>query len=1201
MIFLILSILFSGTAKIAFVHHGNQHFGDNGSYALLPGQPGYVGNSYHRTLDTHFYWDVPIDIHISGTLAQSYKWLQNDNGLLQRLRNSSLVDILGGVYGQLIMPYISLEIVQKSLDYHKKLMREIVKEPGWPDFPTVVWIPERVYKSDLLMPYSLVGVLNSVYGKVGRTSWGQNVYMPPCVILDDNVHSWYYHTFPDGTPCNNPHKVHRVYDRQGNYVFVVFISSTARHQMVWNDVSQPWNPLRNLLESLRDHWDQAQIVIYGDDWEKASGVAGWDFGHPSAPANSYDHNISWIKSQNWIQPVHVCEAVKWWGVDFLYDSNPYNDPPAIVIDYAAYQELHEWTGGTYDNWYNNFKISQAFECGLSSDYNNNNIRGDYEDLWLGSWISLNNAPNNRFKELGYITTASLLYETAWHTGPGGSLVYWGKNLWNHTRYGKIFAFGSLWLDSLRNLVGPHARVGDFDGDGIQEIAIWNEKICLVFDRRGGRALALFTKDTSVIIGNLLSNWGREGDWDDGGHPGLFHDTQGWNSWFNFSMDSTRQDTLKLTLQEAYDQYGSPNSDLRKEVILIRNKSYVQILIYSLFHNWTKSGLTPDLYEVYTRGLNPQIVYGMSPNGWAYAGFRGPNGSYGVYVWGHNNNLRFNYLGRLWSGAELVELGGRNGLYGFFFYAGKEPPEIDMIGPGDLEGPMIFSTQHFPQDYVLPTDTVLITTRVFDPSGVLYVQVHYGVNGNWSYPPLTLFEDNGTNYDWNRDGTPTPGLYGNFMPHFPYGSRVEYVVHARDIYQNTSWDNNYGRNYSYTVGLVRFFMDGHLDRVAQLVATHGDMKLWAYLYHDSGYLYVATQASGDANDYFNNDHFILITFGNPTPMRNAPWAKSGQVGRFHFFLADENDNSFSGWFDSLQNLILDTTKFLWASGANESQNVLEGVIKIKNIFGRIPDTIMVCALSYQTWDGGSLVWQVPRPVYQNGNVEPEEFYPLRRITNYILDGYPDSISILVDSSMGQRLYYHFDQLNYRLYLAFNSENSAFGRKLLFLNFDFPWNSHYDFYIMDIPTSLTFHDSLNNPIQDTSKARLYKPTGLGFSEAVINLRNLLGNIPIQFGLYFALGIYQGTTMITQLPKTLDGNNQIDEYEWFVRRVRLVRGDTDANGVRNRKDLIYYSKILYWGYPIIPPYLVNDVNNDGLVDDKDLTFFSRYLYLGGPEPQK
>ncbi|MGB9824859.1 MAG: T9SS type A sorting domain-containing protein [Candidatus Hydrothermia bacterium] len=972
---ILLIFLTAGTAKIAFLHHGNQHFSDNGNYALRPGDYGYNGNSFHRTLDTHEYYDCPLDIHISGTLLQSYTWMQNDRGLINRLCGD-VVNIVGGTYAEHIIPYVERPINKFSLWYAKSLYDSILRGVSWPDFPNVIWIPERVFKSELLMPYSLIKVLNEEYGKY----YSQGRYLAPCIVLDDNVHDWYEHYFPSGTRCTNSRKVHRMFDNEGNYVFVVFIQRVARDQMVWNDVSQPSNHLHQLLVSLANDPDQEQIVIYGDDWEKAAGVAGWDFGQPGVPAWSYDHNISFIKSQSWIQPVHIAEAVKWWGVEKIYDSDPYNDPPTITIHYSAYQELHDWTGGNYDNWYYDFINTQAWGCTNGPDLNGNEIHGDYEDLWIFGYNELVNSPDNELSKLGWITLSSMLYETAWHTGPGGELVFWGKNLWNHTRYAGIFSFGARWLDSLR-LPGI-ARLDslDMDADGEKEYALYNDKICLIFDKRGGRALALFTSEGKCIAGNLISNWNGEGDYNDGGHPGIFHDSQGENSYFSVQT-AIQSDTAVITFQEQYNWQGQPETDLRKTFCLTPGKNFVKAVYSSSYTNWTKAGVTPSLYLQILKGYNLQPIMGISPNGWTYAGYMSLYDSIKVaFLYPSGQGFYFNFLGKMSSGAELIELGGKSGTHTFYLYAGTNIPDVDLVGPGDLEGPWIRNTRFTPDFNILPSDSVLITAYITDPSEISAAWIRYTSNNWQSYQDLQLHSDDGMSRDFNGNGQPDPDLYGAFITPHPNGTQIIFAIGARDNSprRNEAWDNNYGQNYSYRVGFQDFVMDGQLDRVATLVSFNGGMHLYLYYDTNSKRLYVATESAGNssagASGSFYNDHFIFISF-NPNILVNAPWGKTGQVGKFHLFLADEDDNNFAGWFDSTGTLISDTINFKCASYFDDT-GYLEGFVNLQLFQNSYSlDTIYIAVGSYATQNGGSLQWQVPPPVNPNGNIEYEEFYKL----------------------------------------------------------------------------------------------------------------------------------------------------------------------------------------------------------------------------------
>lgn len=141
------------------------------------------------------------------------------------------------------------------------------------------------------------------------------------------------------------------------------------------------------------------------------------------------------------------------------------------------------------------------------------------------------------------------------------------------------------------------------------------------------------------------------------------------------------------------------------------------------------------------------------------------------------------------------------------------------------------------------------------------------------------------------------------------------------------------------------MDGVRDHPARLLAANG---LNLYASFDGRYLYLATEDAGEGND-----HFIFISTQPADPV-SAPWAKSGQVGRWLAYLADENDGAFCAWFDAAGQPI---TNHLAARAATYFQNGgrLEGVIDLGALLGPgFTSAIHVAAAPYGTADGGSLV-------------------------------------------------------------------------------------------------------------------------------------------------------------------------------------------------------------------------------------------------------
>jgi len=245
------------------------------------------------------------------------------------------------------------------------------------------------------------------------------------------------------------------------------------------------------------------------------------------------------------------------------------------------------------------------------------------------------------------------------------------------------------------------------------------------------------------------------------------------------------------------------------------------------------------------------------------------------------------------------------------------------------------------------------TVTYDPSGgpldgAAQVKMHYGFN-NWSpvVSPDPAMTFNAADEVWEITvGVPSTATLLDMV--FNNGSGV--------------WDNNSGANWQFAVEggappPVEWQMDGALDSAATLVAQNNGMYLYAGLAGDV--LYVAAPDAGEGND-----HFIFVADA-PGALQAAPWAKAGQVAAWDAFLADENDNNYSDWFDAAGGLSAST-------GANGG--VLEGTLDLAAEFGSVPPVIYLALAPYATANGGALVSasQVPASLNGNGTVDAGEY-------------------------------------------------------------------------------------------------------------------------------------------------------------------------------------------------------------------------------------
>ncbi len=233
------------------------------------------------------------------------------------------------------------------------------------------------------------------------------------------------------------------------------------------------------------------------------------------------------------------------------------------------------------------------------------------------------------------------------------------------------------------------------------------------------------------------------------------------------------------------------------------------------------------------------------------------------------------------------------------------------------------------------------------AGAATVKLHYGFN------------------TWNPVISPDPSMTWNAT-----SSRWELTVAIPanaiqlDIVFNNgagTWDNNNGADWHFPVQgaapLPTWTIEGTLDADATLVVQNGAMFLRAGV--KAGVLYLAAP-----NPAGGNDHFIYLA-SPPGAMRNAQWAKTGQVADWSSFIGAEVSNTFSGWFDQTA-----------AAAAQSARGaVLEGTIDLAAEFaGTIPETIYLAFAPYASPDGGALGSgsQVPACVTCNANLEANEY-------------------------------------------------------------------------------------------------------------------------------------------------------------------------------------------------------------------------------------
>jgi hypothetical protein len=153
----------------------------------------------------------------------------------------------------------------------------------------------------------------------------------------------------------------------------------------------------------------------------------------------------------------------------------------------------------------------------------------------------------------------------------------------------------------------------------------------------------------------------------------------------------------------------------------------------------------------------------------------------------------------------------------------------------------------------------------------------------------------------------------------------------------------------------------------VVGTNGGRTLWAALSGTT--LYVATQDAGEGDDVF-----VAVADAVPGAPRAAWWAKAGQAAQWRAFLADENDNAWSGWFDAAASV---STAHSARSATAGNGGVLEGSIDLQSLLGTVPDSVALAAVAYGNANAGALrpAQQVAASVNGDGNLDGAEYLVL----------------------------------------------------------------------------------------------------------------------------------------------------------------------------------------------------------------------------------
>ena len=601
----------AGRVKVALVVHGNQSIrrGQEIQNLINNGQ----GAGYFRPLDVHEVFGVPLNLHITPTLATAIQWAAAEpdvempwrdgpafNERLGGLIRDGIVQLFGTTFSDHILAYFDNDYNADNVALAHRVLEEIydIDMSGI----NVFYPPERVLDD---------GVLQKIH------NLGFNF-----TLVDQMMHirEWFGREAAlgtDGYRINNIHNVgtFAINDRASNVKFDM------------HDSGAPM-ALRRQLNRMARSGTQDQVLVIHSAWE--------DF-LDADNAAAYDALVRWMANRPWVEIVTL-EDIAAGQVDLARDGlgNTWAqlDRGSPPLNKIAQEWIHFASRENYDNWYVG---EDGYRQGLQNTVFDirpgtplpqaYGMQAADSGIAGAAWSAVAGIQNEDLRLLASGVLHASTFITAFHDQPTvdlrkfsdgnyiipdgefRGLAAFARHNQAQTRRAAIYARVDQWANNPPT--STQTANEDIDLDGEDEFLIYNNRLFAVLERTGGRMIAAWMRHPESgrvfqVVGNLMSYAGSDTEHLGTTHAGA-HRTSALTDWW---AGTSSYVNMVYSFSPATNGWTATSSDERiSKTVTLADDADTFAVSYSLDPSlnsgrlFVRNGLSPDLFSLLIHGQN----------------------------------------------------------------------------------------------------------------------------------------------------------------------------------------------------------------------------------------------------------------------------------------------------------------------------------------------------------------------------------------------------------------------------------------------------------------------------------------------------------------------------------------------------------------------------------------------------------------------